>query len=255
MKKLYQFILVCMTTALVYGQGSSLVIQYENKKKDSQVYQSFVVIRGKDYYQIDSYREMYRDFRALTEDEDFLAQKYVVSHYKNLDIENTIYFSHRMKKVTDVYKDTLPDFHWKISSEQEDVLGYPCQIAYGKFRGRDYKVWFTPKLPVSAGPWKFYGLPGLVLKAASEHDLFTYEAVAINENSPLKVPQKYIDAYEDKETKSLPYKTYVERQNKMMLDMKRRYLATLPKNLTPDSDDTIRDFLEEKTFQWQKDKK
>jgi hypothetical protein len=32
------------------------------------------------------------------------------------------------------------------------------------FAGRNYEAWFTPEIPISDGPYKFYGLPGLIFK-------------------------------------------------------------------------------------------
>jgi GLPGLI family protein len=41
-------------------------------------------------------------------------------------------------------------------------------MAKGFVRGRDYTVWFAPDIPVSAGPWKLWGLPGLIVEARSD---------------------------------------------------------------------------------------
>jgi hypothetical protein len=35
-------------------------------------------------------------------------------------------------------------------------------LAYG---GRIWNAWYSEDIPASTGPWKFYGLPGFVLKA------------------------------------------------------------------------------------------
>jgi GLPGLI family protein len=81
------------------------------------------------------------------------------------------------------YTEPLGDFHWKIadSSSSIKVLGYGCQVATGNFRGRNYKVYFTEEIPVTCGPWKFNGLPGLILRVEELSGLFKWEAVGISQ--------------------------------------------------------------------------
>ncbi len=61
-------------------------------------------------------------------------------------------------------KESIPDFTWNITQKSREIAGYQCFEATTEFRGRNYSVWFTPSLPLNAGPWKFSGLPGLVLE-------------------------------------------------------------------------------------------
>ena len=47
------------------------------------------------------------------------------------------------------------------------VLGMECKKATTNFRGRYWEVWYAEELPISQGPWKLCGLPGMILKANS----------------------------------------------------------------------------------------
>lgn len=79
------------------------------------------------------------------------------------------------------YTDEIPVFQWKYNlAEKREILGYTCLGAETSFRGRRYKVWFTPDIPSSRGPWKFYGLPGLIMAAEDEEGIFKWEAVGIS---------------------------------------------------------------------------
>ncbi len=61
-----------------------------------------------------------------------------------------------------------PKIDWNIIADSvKTILGYDCLMAETTFRGRSWKVWFAIDLPLSIGPWKFSGLPGLILHAES----------------------------------------------------------------------------------------
>ena len=65
----------------------------------------------------------------------------------------------------------------------EWVLGYKCQRATCRWRGRDYVAWFAPDIPIRRGPWKFGGLPGLIMKIHDVDSLYVFEAVAIEKGN------------------------------------------------------------------------
>ena len=92
-----------------------------------------------------------------------------------------------MSKDSYGYKDN-PVFSWKISQDTASVLGYPCQKASINFRGRTYTAWFSTDIPINDGPWKFMGLPGLILKISDSKNLFGFELIGIeNIAEPLAI--------------------------------------------------------------------
>lgn len=58
--------------------------------------------------------------------------------------------------------------NWEISKDVQDINGYKAQKATTKFGGRIWTAWFAPDIKISNGPYKFYGLPGLILKLEDE---------------------------------------------------------------------------------------
>ncbi|MCX6207207.1 MAG: GLPGLI family protein [Bacteroidetes bacterium] len=54
---------------------------------------------------------------------------------------------------------------WAIIDSLKIIEGMECQKAFCQFRGREYDVWFTSSIPLSYGPWKLGGLPGLIIEA------------------------------------------------------------------------------------------
>ncbi|MCC1485663.1 GLPGLI family protein [Winogradskyella immobilis] len=73
-------------------------------------------------------------------------------------------------------------FNWEIKDETKELLGYNCQKATMNFRGRDYTAWFTSDLPVG-GPWKYDGLPGMILEIKSADGFIKFKALSIKNNT------------------------------------------------------------------------
>jgi GLPGLI family protein len=73
------------------------------------------------------------------------------------------------------YKDSINDMKWRITEDTLTFLGYLCNKATTRFRGRNYNAWFTNEIPVSAGPFKFGGLPGLILLLKEDRGSFEFQ--------------------------------------------------------------------------------
>ena len=52
-------------------------------------------------------------------------------------------------------------------------------LATSDFRGRHWTAWFATDIPVSDGPWKLGGLPGLILEAYDKGHQYTFTAVGL----------------------------------------------------------------------------
>ena len=90
-----------------------------------------------------------------------------------------------------LYEEDKNIFQWQIESDTCEILSYNCQKAVTDFRGRHYEAWFAPDLPFNDGPWKFAGLPGLILAAQDSDKNFSFQAVGIeNSKLPIQFSQK-----------------------------------------------------------------
>ncbi|MEJ2883272.1 GLPGLI family protein [Pedobacter sp. GR22-6] len=113
--------------------------------------------------------------------------------------------------------DTLSNFKWKISKEQKKILNYNCTKATTTFRGRNYEAWFTDDIAISNGPWKFCGLPGLIVAVNDLNSVFSYKLTGINlkakfDPAILALPKSY--AKDKATTHSAFMKAYKERLSK-----------------------------------------
>ena len=103
--------------------------------------------------------------------------------FRRHDIDQT--WSHLRFDLTNwILYESLEKPNWVITDETDIILGFPCIKATTNFRGREWIAFFTPDIPVQEGPWKLYGLPGLILKAYDSKRHYFYEAKDINSKSP-----------------------------------------------------------------------
>ena len=102
-------------------------------------------------------REAYVDFSsgATTEIRDFMGRTFLI-------------------------KGERPAYQWKLGSEQREFLGFMVQKATATLDGRDVEAWFTPQIPVQAGPGEFGGLPGLILVLTVDEGHTVYSATEVD---------------------------------------------------------------------------
>ena len=81
------------------------------------------------------------------------------------------------------YEEKWSGQEWTLEEDTASFLGHSCQKATCRWRGRDYVAWFAPDIPIRRGPWKFGGLPGLIMKINDVDSLYVFEAVAIEKGN------------------------------------------------------------------------
>ncbi|MGO4707863.1 GLPGLI family protein [Chryseobacterium sp. 2TAF14] len=92
---------------------------------------------------------------------------------KNKKDQKTIY-KDRIGRDVYTYEEDRP-LNWKISSETTKIGEYKVQKAETDFGGRKWTAWFTTDLPYQDGPYKFSGLPGLVVKAEDSTGDYSFD--------------------------------------------------------------------------------
>lgn len=92
-------------------------------------------------------------------------------------------------------KDSIRKINWKITEEMREIAGYECRRANAIILDSIYVVaFYTDKIPVSAGPESFRGLPGMILGVALPHENMSWFATSIKDrpvsDTELKAPVK-----------------------------------------------------------------
>ncbi len=93
------------------------------------------------------------------------------------------------------YEEPFDNFIWQITSETDTIHDYVCQKAICDFGGRTWEAWFTMEIPISDGPYKFCGLPGLIINIADTQDHYSYKFLSIEKPSE---PMMIYEVVEDR---------------------------------------------------------
>lgn len=95
-----------------------------------------------------------------------------------------------------VYEEATGAIDWQVGDSTRVVLGYECVMATAAYHGRTWTVWFAPEIPVHNGPWKFDGLPGLILEAADALGQYRFTTTGIQQTDEEMGPVYLADQYE-----------------------------------------------------------
>ena len=146
---------------------------------------------GYDDYQLDSLYMANTDLDLNNNDYVKLCRQYeettismMTEPEKNLMTYHGMIFINHYR-----YTEPIPEIDWQLSEETQEVMGYECHKATARWRGRDWTAWYSD-IPIDAGPWKFQGLPGLILKLEDATGQHYFEAIGTKED---KYPFGYYD--------------------------------------------------------------
>lgn len=185
-------------------------LTYKPKRDSASMTKELMVLdisKGKSIYQDytnvsqDSVQKATMDAmqKAGTFDPDFMKKmkqpKFstkIIKAYPSMKTQNVEMIFSMMKPMTVSYTEDYK-FNWKILPDKQKIGEYEGQKATTEFGGRKWTAWFSTDLPFPDGPYKFSGLPGLIIKL--EDDTKSYSWV-------LQANKKLTDYYD---------KTYMER--------------------------------------------
>lgn len=125
----------------------------------------------------------------------------VVKDYGN----KTITFADNVGGDHVVYQEQFPQFNWKLEDEKKKIGDHLCRKATCDFRGRTYEAWFTTEIPLQNGPWKFNGLPGLIIEVYDTEKEYHFKFLYMERNKAniSLLPRDYTKTTREKYLKTL----------------------------------------------------
>ncbi|MCM5662586.1 GLPGLI family protein [Galbibacter mesophilus] len=206
MKEKFIFIFFCFAFSVVISAQEKLgIIEYRGVINQKYVDSFLIALDRKKDITMHVKQIVVGNFRNATPDDFVLNFKNEESYYYHIPILeesynvgskaglNSYYTNNGNQTVIEESPSLGNVAHksldWKITQETKRIGKYVCYKAIvterlysrrGFYYNKKAVAWFTPEIPVSFGPSKYSGLPGLILQV--ERDMFTLTATKINLN-------------------------------------------------------------------------
>ncbi|MCD0477027.1 GLPGLI family protein [Chryseobacterium sp. LC2016-29] len=133
--------------------------------KNRSVYQDYTVISQDSITKIEmeamQKAGVYKDLSKSLKTPKFSAR--IHKFYPSMKVEYVDKVANGMTPVNIAYTEDLK-LNWKISNEKQKIGEYNTQKATAQYGGRMWTAWFSSDIPFQDGPYKFSGLPGLIVK-------------------------------------------------------------------------------------------
>lgn len=203
-------VFLCLLSAL--GHGQSFLVEYKTNMNYGKWSGTLEIEGDSTKYSMPAiYKKNKRTEQTRKDGSYSINPSSVIINEMNLYStvsSDIVYFeSINKKSFATVAKDSLPSFNWDIQIRgQKTIGGFKCNLAIGNFRGSDIMAWYTEELPYSSGPWKFKGLPGLILEIQTKDKKFRWMAVKIKKTSDAKGLINF-----DTSQKIVSYQSLIER--------------------------------------------
>lgn len=71
---------------------------------------------------------------------------------------------------------------WTLQEQHKIIAGFITYKATCEYKGKKWTAWFAPDIRIASGPWKLYGLPGMILEAYDEQREVYFRATRVIDN-------------------------------------------------------------------------
>jgi GLPGLI family protein len=185
--KMYRLFFLLLAS-VISAQSYRFVYEYKFRpdadKKDSLVtdYMNLDTDGKKSYY---SNAVKFERDSAYNADKSYPALLKGKHYDRNLNYtiekdyaKKTISFYDKFKNVSLVMTDNeFPK--WTIENDFRKINNMNCQKAVADYKGRKWEAWFSKDFPVNDGPYKFSGLPGLVVSVKDSGNDHIFDLIQI----------------------------------------------------------------------------
>lgn len=176
-------------TSLFFAQSTRFVYQVNMKIDSTQPNETKTELahldispKGSTFY---SAKNMQRDsiFARMRQTRSFNFDRSQMENLRsqiNYVIEKSypkqeITYKNRIGRDQYAYTEEVKDLVWKILPDTAKIGEYNTQKAETNYGGRTWNTWFTTEIPFQDGPYKFSGLPGLIVKIEDNKGDYSFD--------------------------------------------------------------------------------
>lgn len=240
MKKL--FLLFLFVFSISQAQTFTFAVYEQSVLGDRQNYLLFA--DENEAYFIGYKNAQHKEWNKILE--DFSVKEAQLIFLKS-DYQNQKLYNHNMIKHQGQFQyltgeEEIPDLDWEIHKEYQTLLGQNTQKATTTFRGRTWTVWFAKDIPLSEGPWKLKGLPGLIMEAESKD--FNFSVVYVNLQEPKEnFPTSLIEFFNKRTQETISMKEFFKGENEFHKNIESQITSDLPEGSSRTPRTYFREFM------------
>ena len=127
---------------------------------------------------------------------------------------DSLFFKEKINSDVLIVSENIPKIKWALNQEiTKEIDQFLCYKATANFRGRNYTAWYSLDFPLQYGPWKFNGLPGLIMEVYDETNRYYWGVTSIGiTDQKIDFPQ------ENNLYKKIDIKEYVDFRYEKIMD-------------------------------------
>lgn len=210
--KLLQLILV-LSIGIFFGQNKQFIYEYRfipDSTRKSDIRTEIMILdispKKSEFYSLEQFRS---DSTLLADSQKGI---WTMPPNKPMISDRVIKYPHSgrityVKTLDEKYfVDQEIQLNWKPANEFKTILNYKAQKATAEFGGRTWTAWFTTEVPLQDGPYKFSGLPGLILEIEDRSRSHQFSLRAVK-NSGTEIIYPNLNNYKELKT---TYSQYVK---------------------------------------------
>ena len=153
--------------SLLIGKTTSMFIGLNEYKKDS----ISAIMNGQ---QFASFQDASNSLMN-----SFPSGRFNYIIYKNHPVDQITFTETFLDMGPAIYQEEMNTFKWVIDNSFTDTYNeFSVKKATTFYGGRQWTAYFAPEIPINDGPYKFHGLPGLILKIHDSKMHYKFRAIS-----------------------------------------------------------------------------